>query len=189
MLTINDLLEDSHYKEYFLKVPKLPVHPPSALPWRVFLLLKQNDGSPPKWGSKDFHTYKEAFLFFKRKRATGNVMDGAINCRSASFGPPMRWAKIKGKFVKGQQAMKQIAWQPVLDPNDTHEYMWCPWCRRPTAFQYYGKHRALRFSSGLQVDPSVRRCHICGASERIANFGKASSTASVQTAARRKGKK
>lgn len=188
MLTINDLLEDPHYKEYFLKVPKLPATSATSKPWRVYLQLRGPDGKAV-WGQRDFHTYPEAFAFFKRKRKAGVVLDGAIHCRRSSFGPPVRWAKIRGKFINGHQAMKQIDWQPQLDPNDAADYRWCPWCRRPTAFQYYTKHRALRLMVGIGVDPSLRRCHICGASERIANYGKSSSSASVKVAAARRGKK
>jgi RNase P subunit RPR2 len=49
-----------------------------------------------------------------------------------------------------------------LQPED-EEHHWCKYCRRPTVFKYYTSHKRLG-----TVDPWVRRCCICGASERIA---------------------
>lgn len=190
MLTIHDLLEDPHYKAFFLKIPKLPVVLPGSKPWRLFIKLKANG----RWAQKDFESYAAAFKYFNRKRKDGQVLDAAINCRRASFAPPLRYAKVKGKYIIGsdgirRQATKAIPWQPVLDLESTDDIRWCPWCRRPTAFRYYGKHHALSSSVGLAIDPSVPRCEICGASERIANYGKLSSSDSVQTAAKRRRKK
>lgn len=188
MLTIHDLLEDPHYKEYFLKIPKLPVTRPGTRPWRLYIRLKSHG----KWAQKDFETYGAAFKYFKLRLKKGEVLDAAINCRRASFGPPQRYAKVKGKYITGsdgvtRQATKAVDWQPQLDPDSADDVRWCPWCRRPTAFKYFGKHHALSTHTLGAIDPSIKRCAICGASERIANWGAASSAASVN--ARVRGKK
>lgn len=170
MITIVDLLEDSRYKEFFCQVPKLAVPPsPGIKPWRVFILLKKNH----KWAQRDFATYPEAFRFFKKALKRGLIVDGAINCRRQSFSPPIRYARIKGKYVIGsdgvkRQATKRIEWQPKLGVDDFEDHQWCPWCRRPTVFKYYGKHRALKI--GFPIDPSVPRCMICGASTRVTTY-------------------
>lgn len=171
MITIVDLLEDSRYKEYFCQVPKLAVPPVNgAKPWRVFLKLKKNR----QWAQKDFATYPEAFKYFKKALKRGLILDGAINCRRQSFAPPIRYAKIRGKFIEGsdgvkRQATKRVEWQPKLNADEYDEHQWCPWCRRPTVFKYFARHRVLN-GSGIAIDPSVPRCMICGASTRVATY-------------------
>ena len=67
------------------------------------------------------------------------------------------------------QVTQRVVWQPPFDVGDTHDYLWCPYCRRYTAFEYYEAHHALNYlrKLGIVIDPSERRCHICGASERL----------------------
>lgn len=168
---MSELLTDQQYKDFICKAPKLPLAAllPYSGPWVVYV-QKKPDGP---WGRKTFNTYKEAFMFFKRCLKLG-VHDLAFNCKRVAFEPPARRVRLKGKFVQGsdgvkRQATKMVRWAipaKLLLDEPAHDYEWCMYCRRPVAFRYYLHHPAVK---GLtQVDPSVRRCCICGASERIA---------------------
>lgn len=172
MLSIHDLLEDDIYKSFFCTPPKLPKGVKHATPWRLFIQRK-SDG---RWASKDFATYAEAFKRYRALAKKGLVKDATINCRTFSFGPPKRTVRVRGKYVidsKGKrvQVTQRINWEPLLDPADPHDYLWCPYCRRHTGFDYYTSHHALNHlkKQGIVLDPSERRCHICGASERLIN--------------------
>lgn len=161
MISLRELLQDPIYKAYFSKIPKLPR---SALqcstpPWRV--LFKTNG----RWKSVNADTYKNAYLILKRS----GFEDGAISCRRVQFQPPIRNVRIKNKFYidndgNKKQVVRSVTWRPKL-PEAEQSHNWCPYCRRPTVFAYYRKHHAL--SLNVELDPSVLRCGICGASERI----------------------
>lgn len=163
---MRELLKDDRYKKYLLQKPELP---PAAKdrslspPWVVYVQLEA-DG---RWRRKGFWKYGEAFKFFKKMLPRAH--DLALNNKRIAFDPPTRIARIKGRYVIGsdgvkRQATKIVRWQPKLGPDDEgHE--WCRYCRRPTLFHFYSQHHALRNGG---VDGSVRRCNICGASERIA---------------------
>lgn len=172
MLSLPELLEDPIYKEFFCTPPRLPKRVKHPTPWRLFVQRKEDH----KWASKDFPTYAAAFKAYKKLSKRGIVRDAAINCRSFSFSPPMRTVRVKGKFVidsSGErvQVTRRIVWEPKLDVADSKDYQWCPYCRRHTAFDFYTSHHALNYlkPSGIIIDPSERRCHICGASERLIN--------------------
>jgi hypothetical protein len=178
MLSIHDLLEDSRYKEFFCKVPALPPHMkvPEAKPYRLFVRYKGED----RWRTRDFHTYKEAFL--KLKSLMPRVADAAINSKAVPARPPHRVVKIKGKYqttkagkfvldAAGQkkQLTRIVDWKPRMPADEFQEHFWCPYCRRPTVFNYFVSHHALsnRKLGGMPLDPTIKRCCICGASERI----------------------
>lgn len=168
-LTIEDLLEDSHYKEFFCKVPKLPPSPSVQPPWRLFVQLK----GEKRWRVRNFDTYQEAFKFFSKLRKKGKIHDAAINCRRMSFAPPIVMERIPGKYIMGSDnkrrpAYRRAEWKPAV-PDDLEVPEWCPWCRRPTVFKYYTKHHALN-RLGLPIDPSTPRCGICGASTRVSTY-------------------
>lgn len=169
MITIHDLLEDSTYKEFFCRPPKgVPLLHPDQKPWRLYI---QMNGSL-KWAYKDCATYSEAFKRFRKALKAGEVHDAAISSRRHAWRPPNRIARIKGKYVIGsdgvrRQATKPVPWRPKLNGEDIVDPVdWCPYCRRPTAWKYYGKHHAFG-NLGIAIDQSVMRCHICGASVRI----------------------
>jgi hypothetical protein len=164
---MSELIKDPVYKKFLVTPPKLP---PISLdkrmnmspPWVVY--VQRETGG--KWGKKEFWTYKKAFKFFRRALELG-VHDVTINCKRIGFDPPSKRVRIRGKFVKGsdgqmRQATKQVFWHVQLEPGD-EEHHWCKYCRRPTVFKYFERHKRLG-----AVDPWVRRCCICGASERIA---------------------
>lgn len=170
MLTIVDLLEDPIYKAYFCRVPKLPATTSISPPWRLYVLKK----GEKQWRRKDFPTYTAAFKTLKKMLKQGVVKDAAIHCKRMSFAPPVRMMKIRGKYVRGSDgvnrpAKKRVDWQPRVPGDIFDEHEWCPWCRRPTVFNYYTKHPALN-RLGMPIDPSIPRCCICGASKRICNY-------------------
>lgn len=176
MITLPELLEDARYKKYFCTPPKMLIIP-GQKPWQIKVQLEQG-GS---WRKKEFATYVEAFNAIRPYLKDGRLYDGAIRSRSIAFGPPERIAKIvkngrpvyhtrNGKRVldnEGRpiQLTKVVLWRPKLDASE-ETHIWCTYCRRPTVFQWFTSHHALR-TSGLHgmVDPSDRRCTICGARE------------------------
>jgi len=164
---MSELVQDRHYRRYLETKPELP--PPAKTkgwsptpPWVVY--VQREAGG--KWGKREFWKYKKALAFLDHALELG-VHDAALNCKRLGFDPPIRFARIRGKYVRGsdgvkRQATKRIWWQPRLMEGD-QEHLWCMYCRRPVIFKYFSKHKRL----GV-VDQSVRRCTICGASERIA---------------------
>lgn len=182
MLSIHDLLEDSQYKEFFCRVPALPPHVlynPEAKPWRLYVKLHKDS----RWHTKDYRTYKEAFV--KLRSMLPKIADGAITCKVKDFPPPYRIVRIKGKYQtdkngkfildaqgKKKQITKMVYWKPQMPMDEFQEHTWCPYCRRPSIFDYFLSHHALppRKLGGMPIDPSVLRCVICGASERIVNL-------------------
>jgi hypothetical protein len=166
---MSELVKDPAYRKYLQTKPKLPAVAKSRAhrspPWVVYV-QRRADGP---WGKKEFWKYSEAFKFLAKALKLG-VHDAAINCKRIGFEPPSRFVRIKGKFVTGsdgerRQATKVVPWKPRLLPEDP-DHEWCMYCRRPTIFNYYRRHKALK---GVEyLDTTVRRCCICGASERIA---------------------
>lgn len=167
MIPMSELVKDPAYKAFLLTKPKMPKHlkdPRSMLtpPWVVYVQREQGG----KWGKKEFWKYSDAFKFFKSWLKRG-AYDLTINNKRYGFEPPHRFVRIRGKFVKGsdglkRQATKRVWWKPKLSGDDL-EHHWCKYCRRPTVFKYFRKHRVLG-----EVDSTVPRCIICGASSRIA---------------------
>lgn len=159
MLTIHELLEDPVYKEWFLKKPVLPPTPKPSPPWRLY--VQRNPSG--NWSKKDFDTYKEAFALFKKMRSS--IHDATIQSKAVAFAPPLRFARIKGKFLEGsdgvvRQATKRVPWKPKL-PADEAQHHWCPYCRRPTVFLWFASHHAYRDGKIMAADDSTR-CTICG---------------------------
>jgi hypothetical protein len=168
LIPMSELVKDPTYRRFLETKPKTPRFSrdqkmQSSPPWVVYVQREQ-DG---KWGKKEFWKYSEAFKFFRGWLKKG-AHDATINNKRYPTPPPERLVRIKGKFVtdsKGvrRQATKYIKWTPRLTPEDPLHH-WCMYCRRPTVFKYFTKHKRL----GQMIDPTVRRCCICGASERIA---------------------
>lgn len=166
---MSELVKDPVYRKFLETKPKLPPiardkEMQKSPPWVVY--VQREVGGP--WGKREFWKYSEA-LKFLGKALKLHVHDATINCRRIGFEPPMRFVRIKGKFVTGsdgkkRQATKKVSWKPKLDAYDM-EHHWCKYCRRPTVFKYFRKHKALK--EGM-VDSTMPRCTICGASARIA---------------------
>jgi hypothetical protein len=170
MITMSELLADTTYREYLLTIPKIPkpLRDPSLsdkAPWVIF--VQKNQGGP--WGKKSFWKYSEAFAFFK-KCLELKVYDLAFNCRKTDFGPPTKVVRIKGRYHtnsngKRVQVTREVKWHWAL-PESEMDHFWCRYCRRPTEFKYYSRHK--NFPADFLIDRNVMRCCICGASERIA---------------------
>jgi len=166
---MRELLRDPQYREY-LKTP-----PPEPKPywdrplWQVY--IQEEAGKP--WSRYTKLTYKQAWKIFVRAINAG-AMDGCIRHPALSFDPPTKIVRIKGKYKidgKGRkiQVTREVRWKAPISPDD-EDHRWCRFCRRPTVFRYYRKHKG--FPPGFQIDPDILRCCICGASERIATKGK-----------------
>lgn len=167
MIPMSELVKDPVYRRFLETKPITPVvsRSPklaSSPPWRVYV-QREMGGS---WGWKDFWKYSEAFKFMRAWLKRG-AYDIAINNKRIPFDPPLRFARIKGKYITGsdgvvRQATTTVPWKPKLTPEDG-EHHWCRYCRRPTVFKFYTRHKRLGY-----VDSTVPRCCICGSSARIA---------------------
>ena len=167
MITIHELLEDKVYTKFFLQKPVIPGHVRRATPrWRVYV-QRETDGP---WGKKDLNTYTEAFKFFKSRLR--RCHDAAIHCRGFSFDPPSRIVKLTrgGLPVMGvtpdgveYQKTKLIVWKPKLYSEDM-PHTWCVYCRRPVELRWFTKHHNF---GKKEFDASLKRCPICGTSERL----------------------
>lgn len=163
---MSDLVKDPTYRKFLETKPSLPPVARSKKlqvtpPWTVYIQVHV-DGP---WGKKGFWKYSEAFKFMAAWMRKG-CHDAAINCKRVHFGPPRKLVRVKGKYVTGsdgkkRQATKYTTWKPQLGDGDP-DHIWCVFCRRPTVFKYYSKHRVLG-----SVLPYKRRCCICGASEQL----------------------
>lgn len=175
MITLRDLLKDPQYKQYFLKVPTLPGHyTPETKPWKL-MALKRGE---VQWRTKRFGTYREAFEATKKLLKNPDFFDVVINCPGLDWQPPIRVfkAKVKGKTNKDGSPLivtRATVWKPMLDA-DMPNHHWCPYCRRPTKFGYFETHLAMTKQRmgrmGSAVDPTLMRCTICAASERLVDL-------------------
>lgn len=170
MLSIHDLLEDSEYKQFLCQIPSLPDHltAPGKEPWRLLVQLKGD----PRWKTKRFETYPQMFKAFKRLRP--RIHDAALNSPAVFFHPPQEVVEIRGKYFVNKRGKrlpvtKLVVWSPTLPPGEYEAHNWCGYCRRPTVFKAFQVHHALpqRKLGGIPIDPTLRRCSICGASENI----------------------
>ncbi len=168
MIQMSELLKDKVYRGFLEREPRMPSdfyrnkRMQASPPWVVYV-QREVEG---KWGKREFWKYSKALKFLYRALELG-VHDAALNNKRIPSPPPRKFVRIRGKYVVGsdgvkRQATKPIAWYPKLDGSD-EQHEWCQFCRRPTVFKFYAKHKRLTL-----IDRNVRRCCICGASERIA---------------------
>lgn len=167
MITIQELLRDPQYRDYFKKVPKLPAHyTPENLPWKLIIMKKGEN----VWRTKRYGTYAEAFGGLKKVLPI--IDNAAINCPALSFMPPLKTYRIKGKFIGNTKRplLKTVVWQPRITA-DMEPHNWCPFCRRPTVFRMAVRAVSKKNSPFAPVmsEPQLR-CSICGAGERIINL-------------------
>lgn len=170
MITIQELLRDKQYREYFLKAPKLPEHynRPGMLPWKLYI---QKPGETI-WRAKRFSTYRDAFEALKKLMKSGTVGNAAINCPPLAFIPPVRNVRLKGVIDKQtkKQAIQTIVWKPRIE-SDMADHLWCGHCRRPSIFRVAAVNINRKDAKYiLPVGEPALRCSICGASERVINL-------------------
>lgn len=169
MIPMSELVKDPVYRKFLETKPELPRIMRSkkmmaSPPWVVYI-QREMDGS---WGKKEFWKYSEAFHFMRGWMKKG-AYDATINCKRLGFDPPMRRVRLKGKYIVGsdgisRQATKLVPWKlPAKMALDQIDHHWCKYCRRPTIFKNFSRHKRMG-----NVDPTVPRCCICGASARIA---------------------
>lgn len=169
MIPMSELVKDPTYRKFLETPPKMPAilrneKMMSSPPWVVYVQREPNG----PWGKKEVWKYSEAFHFLRKAMRAG-VYDATINCKRFGFDPPSRMVRVKGRYVMGsdgvsRQATKSVPWKVTLRDGDS-DHHWCRYCRRPTVFGYFSKHKALKLDS---IDSTIPRCCICGASVRIA---------------------
>lgn len=169
MITLPELLDDKRYREFFSRVPK---QGPTPMNWRIYVQRK----SEGPWAKKDFASYADAFRRIAKELKEGRLHDGTIQSRGIAYAPPERIVRVtkNGRPVlvkdsKGNLVDKTaiVVWRPKL-PADEEEHHWCTYCRRPTVFRWFAAHHTLRNSpvTGC-IDPTDRRCTICGGREEF----------------------
>jgi len=165
MITLDELLRDPSYREYFAKVPKLPEHYKGTLPWKLYILKKDES----TFRSKKFATYKEAFEGYKKMKPL--IQNAAINCPALGFIPPVRTVKVKGKLdAKNKPILVTKVWKPRIEA-DMDQHYWCSHCRRPTVWRIASLNLNRKGSSyTLPLAEPTQRCVICGASERVVDL-------------------
>ena len=169
MLTFQEQLDlYPALKKYTLQLPQVYNLPGSAPSWRVY--AQKHDGGG--WAMKDFQQYKEAFAFFKANR--NKYHDMSITSKRRSYDPPGRIVRITRN---GQPVMvktptgthQQTKLVPIAAPAD---HRWCMFCRRFTVFGWFNSHHAFRGEMKLMMDPSIRRCTVCGIRETTGAYGR-----------------
>jgi hypothetical protein len=131
------LAHDPIFKEWFTQKPALSTFvPPNSRPWRLFL---QGEAQAP-WIRTDYISYAKAFEALRENLP--NVWDLALHCKPQGHAAPI--------VVAG----KKRYYYPLPMGHE-----WCMFCRRPTIFRRYKKHRNLKYP----VNPEEKRCNICGA--------------------------
>lgn len=165
LITIQELLRDPEYREYFKKVPKLPPHIMRAgKPWKLMVLKKGES----VWRSKRFNTYADAFAGLKKMLPS--LENAAINCPSVGFMPPVKNFKLKKRDRWGNVLLVTKAWQPPIT-DDMEPHYWCPHCRRPSVFRIAVPKSTRMGETYFTPTPEpALRCMICGASDRIVNL-------------------
>lgn len=136
-------------------------------PWRVY--ARRTDSS--NWARKDFPTYKGAFDFFKLKRKVWH--DVSITSKRQAFLPPGRTVRLKRAgqplMVKGGDG-KLVQATRIVPVKPPPGHLWCMYCRRFTVFTWFRTHHAHRGEQALLMDPSARRCCVCGIREETGAF-------------------
>lgn len=147
-------------KKLLTTVPKgLPV--PISPAWIVY---GRRDESK-NWGRKEFDRYQDAFHYVKPRLSTYH--DISITCKRKTFNPPGRTVKVtrggKPVMVTGPSGTHQQTKIVPIKPPPAH--LWCLYCRRFTIFTWFRTHHAFRGDKAYMLDPTIRRCCICGVRE------------------------
>lgn len=141
-VTFRELVRDPVYRQW-LKTPPLGGFTKFAK-FRVYV-QREKDGN---WAKKDFDDFKAAYSFLAKNFKSWH--DASLTCRNEQSRPPV--VRHKGK--------RQYYAPLLLIPGHT----WCPYCRRPTVFDYFSTHHTFA-AKGMKPLPYKRRCGICGVAE------------------------
>lgn len=143
------------------KPPRLNVAPISP-PWRVYARRTEQSG----WARKDFPTYVAAYNFVKVKLPLWH--DVSITSKRQRFDPPSRIVRVtrggRPVMVNTPNGPQQKTKVVPIKPPPLHT--WCLYCRRFTIFTWFVTHHAHRGEAALLMDPSARRCCVCGIQEQ-----------------------
>lgn len=149
-LTLRELLKDPLYRKWFGKVPELKKMLRTRPPWRVYI----QEEFKGKWSDTRFEKYSQAYNYVRANLK--DVHDMTINCPSQGFKQPV----VKQGGVKKLYVPPAVQLADEDTVNDTHNHIWCPFCRRWTLFLYYKFHHSLPRTWGTLA--AERRCKICG---------------------------
>jgi hypothetical protein len=139
MLTLREQLQHEPFRLWTQKKPNLRSIG-QLPPWRVYV-QRLADGN---WAFADFHTWEQAYRYVAKNLKVH--YDMALHCRRQAFQPPV--VRVAGV---------RRAYSPA--PAD-YSHEWCGYCRRMTQFRFFinARHPAIK----VPVDPTVKRCVICG---------------------------
>jgi hypothetical protein len=145
MMNMRELLKDPLYRRYFLLSPRFPYSLAIDKPWRLWVDLGTENES--NFRKKDFETFGEAFNYIKVKtdrfkKIPDRIADFAISSRIIGFVAPK---SVQAAYLE--------------------DYQWCIMCRRPTLFEPYETHHALR-QSIHRYFTDVPVCIFCGNREQ-----------------------
>lgn len=144
---MEDLLEDPAYARFISITPKLRSDWMPHPAWQVLVLTTEG-----KWQRALFSDYQKGLIYFHDRVHDEDVHDITLGCRREETAPPL----LK---IKTGQGIKRRRWNRIPDGH-----LWCGYCRRPTRFvKGLTAHHSFSgtFSQG-RLDPSIRRCYVCG---------------------------
>lgn len=141
-VTMRELLKDPLFKQWVRRVPRLSFSPQPKPPWRIYA-QQEAEG---RWSTAVFKKYSTAFNFMAKRLS--EYHDMALCARRTLFRPP------RIKLADGEREY----WRRFPD-----DHRWCGYCRRPTIFDEFSIHHALKAMGLLEMRLEGERCLICGA--------------------------
>lgn len=163
--TMHQLLEDTAFRAYMRRVPRLPPTLAYGTPWAVYAVTA--DG---RWRTGLFHTYAEAWGVVVKAIRAAHVRDVSLVSRRQVFHPPVTHEDYKVRVRRpGQPPVIEMRTRTIetLAHVIDWPFEWCFRCRRPTTFEKYPTHHALR---GVPMDPDEPRCYFCGVRKEFARY-------------------
>ncbi len=127
--TIRELLDDPAYRRFMKQLPS-PEPKAIGLPWFVYAQKGQL-----QWRGKGFVTYADAWPTFVKVVRNDAYVDVALVSKRVLYKMPPEIAHI-------------MSWP----------FEWCPRCRRPTMYELFKRHHAMR---GNIFASRAARCVFC----------------------------
>jgi len=157
-VTLRELVKDSVYRQWLRTEPVGGF--PDFVKFRIYVQRERGG----RWAKKDFDDFKSAYNFLARHLKEWH--DAAFVARNHACRPPVvrvpgKVKKKIGKQIKVVPGFVRQYYAPILS-IDGHQ--WCPYCRRPTVFDFFSEHHAF-FHTNLRPLPFKRRCSVCGIAE------------------------